>query len=266
MESTTEGSPPDGTTRRRDFLRGAVATTAAAWAAPSVLRIDKAAAAPGSCILNTINWSGGSFASGVYTMVGSDGGIDIEARIRPVLHRRGRPSVSISAGRIFLGMDRHRVGNRWVVDLSFIGNGVTVCSAETTIIDVDQNGRGLGCATNSRFRDEITSLTGPGLSVTPIGSVMEGPPGTWASTNPCKSTNSDNLRLNWDDPAGVVAGGFEWRAGTPPGRSRGPDRQIIFISPLTLCTLSTPTTAVRGSARFNTLTSDIGETQGRAED
>jgi hypothetical protein len=259
MESTTKRPPPGGATRRRDFLAGAAATTAAAWAAPAVLRVDRAAAAPGSCLLTEIRWTGGSFAGGVYTITGSDGGVDVQARIRPILSRRARPSVYLSGGRIVTAMSRHEIGDRWVIDLAFNGNGVTICSAETTLLDVDQNGRGLGCSTRSRFRDEITSLSGLGLAVAPTGSVIESPPGTWASTTNCKSTNTENLMLTWEDPGGVVAGGFEWQAGRPPGRSRGPDLQLILISPLTLCTLSTPITAVGRSPALDSVTSEIGE-------
>lgn len=242
-ESTTAVDDASGVDHRRRRLLAAGAVSAAAWAAPAVLRVDRAVAGPGSCVDNSVQWSGLTQAGNVYTATGSSGGLTITAVIQAFLRRRARPQVFLSGGQVVIAMSRHRVGEQWTIDLSFGSTVGPICTATTTLLDIDQNGRGLGCATNSRFRDEITSLYGPGLIAVPQGGLAQVPldPGTWASSLPCKTTNTENLGLTWVDAAGVAGGGFVWRAGIPPGTSQRLDRQLIIMTPMTLCVAGTAT-------------------------
>lgn len=245
---------PDRPSRRR-FVAAGGAVAGAAWASPSILRVDRAAASAGSCTPQNVAWSGLS-GSGPYTATGSSGAVSISATITPMLGG-GTSSISVSGGSIIVRMFNHPIGAYYDISMSFSAPGGTICEAATRILDVDQNGRGMGCATVSRFRDEITNLTGTGLSVTPQGGVVQSPPGTWGAfgpTNPtsgtpgngCKTTNAENLLLNWSAPGGVTGGGFRYQAATPPGTSTTLDLQLIIIEPMSLCVLGAAASAARG--------------------
>ncbi len=221
---------------RRRFLVAGAATAGVAWAAPAVLRVDRAAAAPGSCIPFTVPWSGVSRVGSTWTATATSGDLTVTASIAARLARRATGTVAVVGSDLVVQMSGQAIGDDFVVSLAFAATSGTILEASTTIVDVDQNGRGLGCATTSRFRDEITSLSGPGLSLTPSGSVVEGPPGTWATALVCKTNDTETLGLSWSAASGVTAGGFRWVAGTPPGTGGGGlDLQLIKLTPVVMC-------------------------------
>jgi hypothetical protein len=219
---------------RRQILAGGAASVAV-WTAPTVIGLDPVAAALGSCLPVTVNWTSRTQSGTTYTIGGTSGNISIQATIEAQLSTGANPQVSLSSGRILVAMSNHEIGDRFLVSFQFTAPPQTVTDVGLTVMDIDQNGRGLGCATNSRFRDEISSISGAGLSATPHGALVEAPIGTWASSIPCKTSNQENLDLAWSQPGGVVGTGMIWLAGTPPGNSLNLDRQIILISPVDVC-------------------------------
>ncbi|MDH3705990.1 MAG: hypothetical protein OES57_07970 [Acidimicrobiia bacterium] len=246
-------TPPDAGLHHRSFGRRQLLVGAAAagavWTAPSIVRRDAVAAAVGSCAPITVNWTSVSGSNPTYTANGSSGTVTITATITANLSTGATPSVFISGNRIILTASGHQIGDYYDVAFSFTdSSGAAVCTASTTIIDIDQNGRGLGCPTNSRFRDEITNLTGPSLVTTPTANVIESPPGTWASNINCKTSDTQQLALAWTDSAGVSGAGFRYLKGTPPGTDTTLDYQLIKVDPVTMCIETTGSGAAPPSA------------------
>lgn len=228
---------------RRQFLVGAAGATAV-WAAPSVLGVANASAANGSCVPTTVNWSGGFYSGGSYTITGSQGNISIQAVMTPQFSAGGTRGAFLSGGNFGVAMSNHQIGDRYNCSVTVsVANG-NICTADYRIIDVDQNGRGLGCSTNSRFRDEIHSIAGPGVSVSGQGGIIQSPPGVWASSLPCKTTNTEVVAISLMDNSPSISSTFSWIAGTPPGDDQSRlDRQIIMISPVTMC-VHAPTASI----------------------
>lgn len=198
-----------------------------------MLAVDRASAAPFSCVDQTIAWSSVS-GSNPWTATAVSGSITITATITAV--STGTTEVYLSAGNVVQRMSAgHSIGDFFDTAIVFSDSSGTICQASTTVLDIDQNGRGLGCATTSRFRDELSNLSGPGLSVTPQGNLAEVSPGVYASTLNCKTTDTENLVMTWAVPSGVLSGGYRWTAATPPGTDPTLDLQLIKMVPFTVC-------------------------------
>jgi hypothetical protein len=151
--------------------------------------------------------------------------------------------------------------NPWTVTAVSGDVSVTAVITANTVLDLDQNGRGLGCAANSRFRDELSNLSGTGLVVTTQGNLTEVSAGVYASTLNCKTTDTENLVMTWTNGGGVTGGGFRWTAATPPGTNQRLDLQLIKVLPFSVCatipaSLTSATEAARiiGSARQSACT------------
>lgn len=226
---------PAGTTRRRLILGGAAAA-GAAWVAPAVVRVDRASAAPSSCADVTIPWTSVT-GTNPWTATGSNGTVTVTVTV--TASASGAPDTYLSGGDLITSADGHRVGDTFDFSIVFTDTAGTICRASSRIIDIDQNGRGLGCVDGARFRDEILNLTGAGLTTSAEGGVAEAAPGVWASTLLCKTTDTENLGVTWAVDTGVATGGFRWRMGRPPGSGGGrPDFQLIKLEPFTVCTTS----------------------------
>ena len=233
---------------RRRLLIGA-AVAGAAWTAPSIVRRDAVAAATGSCTPTTVNWTSVSGSNPNYTATGTSGTVTITATITANLSGGSTPSVFISGTRLMLAVSNHQIGDYYDVAFSFSeSGGAAVCTASTTVIDIDQNGRSLGCPTNSRFRDEISNLTGPSLVTTPTANVVESPAGTWGSSINCKTSDIQNLGLAWSDDNGVSGAGFRYTMATPPGSDTNLDYQLTKVDPVTMCIENTGGGAPVGGA------------------
>lgn len=177
--------------------------------------------------------------SGPWTATGTSGTVTVTANV--TASSTGTVSTYLNSGNVIMACGPgHSIGDTFDVSLSFSDSGGTICSASSQILDIDRNGIGLGCATNSRFQDEISNLTGAGLSVTTQGGVSEVTPGVYRSTLNCKTTDTENLTVTWAVAAGVSTGGFRWTMGTPPGTDTNLDFQLIKLVPFTVCTTSLP--------------------------
>lgn len=228
----TESAPDEGLSRRQVLLRGGAAA-GLAWATPSVLRVDRAGADVFSCVDQTVAWTSIS-GSNPWTVTGSSGDITITATVRATT--TGTGETYLSGGQIIQRMrNGHSIGDFFDTALSFSHASGQICQATSRVLDADQNGRGLGCPTNSRFRDEISNLTGVGLSLSTQGNLAEVSPGVYASTLNCKTTDTENLVMTWTNGPGVTSGGFRWTAATPPGTDPTLDLQLIKIEPFTVC-------------------------------
>ncbi len=235
-----DSTPNSSAISRRHMLVG-TAAVGATWAAPSIVRLDRAAAAAGSCVPKSVTWSSISGPVGnVYTATGSNGSTSVTAQIQRSLSSGATPSVFLSGGRVIIGMRNHQIGDRWRIRLSFTDSaGGVICQASTTLLDIDRNGRGLGCPYNSRFEDNIDQLTGPGLVTTTFGNLTEAPAGNFVSTLTCKTSDTENLGLSWSSGGNITGAGFNWRAGTPPGTDTNLDYQLIKMQPMTVCVQQT---------------------------
>ncbi|MEM7288065.1 MAG: hypothetical protein AAF480_17070 [Actinomycetota bacterium] len=232
---TQDSGSPAGPTRRQMLLGGA-ATAGTAWVAPSVVRVDRAAASAGSCAEVTIGWDSVT-GSGPWTATATAGTVTITVTITATT--TGTPNAYLSGGNLITSAGSgHSIGDTFDFSIAFSDTSGTICSATSRILDVDQNGRGLGCGTNSRFRDEILNLTGAGLTTVTEGGLAEVSPGVFASTLNCKTTDTENLAVTWAVDAGVTSGGYRWRLGTPPGTDPTLDFQLVKLVPFTVCTTS----------------------------
>ena len=163
----------------------------------------------------------------------------------------------LSGGQLIQRMSAgHSIGDFFDTVFMFTHASGAICQATTTVLDLDQNGRGLGCAANSRFRDELSNLSGTGLVLTTQGNLTEVSAGVYASTLNCKTTDTENLVMTWTNGGGVTGGGFRWTAATPPGTNQRLDLQLIKVLPFSVCatipaSLTSATEAARiiGSAR-----------------
>lgn len=231
---------------RRHVLLGGTAAAGTAWAAPSVLRVERAAADVFSCVDQTIAWTAVS-GSNPWTATATSGDITIQAVI--TANTTGIGETYLSGGAVIQRMrSGHSIGDFFDTVLTFSHANGSICQATSTILDVDQNGRGLGCATNSRFRDEISNLTGAGLTLSTQGNLAEVTPGTYASTLNCKTADTENLVMTWTAGSGVTGGGFRWTAATPPGTDPTLDLQLIKLIPFTVCA-TVPTAPAASSSR-----------------
>lgn len=139
----------------------------------------------------------------------------------------GRPTDPTNAG--------HSIGDFFDTVFTFSHTSGAICQATTTVLDLDQNGRGLGCVANSRFRDELSNLCGTGLTLSTQGNLVEVSAGVYASTLNCKTTDTENLVMTWTNGDGVTGGGFRWTAATPPGTDPILDLQLIKVVPFSVC-------------------------------
>ncbi len=228
MNGTTPGVRA-ATTRRRLLLGGLAA--GASWSAPAIVGLERATAAPGSCTDVAVPWTSVN-GSNPYTATASAGNITITVTATASLSR-GTPEFFLSGGQLTVAMSGHRIGDFWTVAIGFSHTSGTICSASTTIIDIDRNDRRLGCATNSRFNDLITNLSGAGLAVSPNG--VTGSSGVYSSPLDCKTSDTQTLGLTWTVPAGVTSGGFRYVTGAPHNGSRRVDRQLIKLSAFSVC-------------------------------
>ena len=245
--NSSNSTPSSAALTRRQMLVG-TAAAGAVWAAPSIVRLDRAAAAAGSCIPKSVSWSSVTGPVGnLYTAIGTNGTTTVTAVIQRNLSGGATPSVFLSGGQLILGMQNHQIGDRWRISLTFVDVGGIVCQASTTVVDVDRNGRGLGCPTSARFEDNIDQLTGPGLVTTTFGNLTESPAGNFVSTLQCKTTDTENLGLSWTSGGIITGAGFNWRAGTPPGNNTSLDYQVIKILPMTVCVQQTGTGLAAGA-------------------
>ena len=230
---------------RRQMLLGGAAAAGTAWVAPSVLQVDRAAASPGSCADVTIGW-GSVTGSGPWTATASSGSVTITVTI--TASTTGTPNAYLSGGNLITSAGSgHSIGDTFDFSIAFSDSAGTICSATSRILDVDRNGRGLGCPTNSRFQDEIRNLTGAGLTTSTQGGLAEAAPGVFISSLNCKTGDTENLVVTWAVDAGVTSGGYRWRLGTPPGTDPTLDFQLIKLEPFTVCTTSA---APAGGARL----------------
>lgn len=221
---------------RRQMLIGGAAAAGTAWAAPSVLQVDRAAAAPGSCTDVTIGWDSVT-GTGPWTATATSGTVTITVTI--TASTTGTPNAYLSGGNLITSAGgSHSIGDTFDFSIAFADSAGIICSATSRILDVDRNGRGLGCPTNSRFQDEIRNLTGAGLTTTTQGGLAEATPGVFISTLNCKTGDTENLQVNWAVAAGVTSGGYRWRLGPPPGTDPILDFQLIKLEPFTVCTTS----------------------------
>ncbi len=237
---------------RRRLLVGAAAA-GAVWTTPSIIRRDVIAAATGSCSITTVNWTSVTGSSPNYTATGTSGTVTIAATITATLFGGATPSVFISGGQLVLAVSGHRINDFYQVAFSFTDSGgAAICTASTTVIDIDQNGRGLGCGTNSRFRDIISQITGPNLVTTPTANVIESPAGSWASNINCKTADTQNLGLAWSNDAGVTGAGFRYTMARPPGTSTTLDYQLVKVDPVVMCVENTGAGSPVGAPRLST--------------
>ncbi len=234
------------------------ASAGAVWVAPAVVGLDRASAAPSSCTDQTISWTSVT-GSNPWTATASSGSITIVATITAVT--TGIADVYLAGGNVIQRMrSGQSIGDRLTTNLTFTDTAGTICQATSLILDVDQNGRRLGCASNSRFRDEISNLAGAGLTVGTQGDLALVAPGTYASTLECKTNDTENLVMTWTDVAGVGGGGFRWTAGTPPGSNPNLDLQLIKLTPFTVCTTSGAATV--SSSRSSSVSAATTPTRG----
>ena len=221
---------------RRQMLLGGAATAGTAWVAPSVLQIDRASAISGSCTEVTIGWDGVT-GTNPWTATASAGTVTITVTISATT--TGTANAYLSGGNLITSAGgSHSIGDTFDFSIAFADSAGTICSARSRILDVDRNGRGLSCPTNSRFQDEIRNLTGAGLSTTTEGGLGEPTPGVFISTLDCKTGDTENLVVDWAVDGGVSSGGYRWRLGTPPGNDTTLDFQLIKLEPFTVCTTS----------------------------
>lgn len=219
---------------RRKVLAG-LAASGAAWAAPSVVRVDSAAASAGSCTDQAVGWTSISGAvGGPYVVTGSAGGVNIQMNVS--ISTTGTGEVYLSGTQVIWRLSNgHSIGDTMTATYSFTSSFGTVCRANFRVLDLDRNDRGLSCPANSRFHDILTNVTGAGLSVSTEGGIAESPPGSWASTLDCKTTDTENVGLTWDNAAGVSGAGMRWVAAAPHNGSTTLDLQLIKVTPVTVC-------------------------------
>lgn len=240
-----DASPRDQAPSRRQVLLGGGAAAGMAWAAPAILRVDRAGADVFSCVDQTVAWSGIAGAN-PWTVTGTSGDITVTATV--TANTTGIGETYLSGGVLIQRMrNGHSIGDFFDTSIAFSHGSGTICQASSRILDADQNGRGLGCPTNSRFRDEISNLSGVGLSVGTQGNVAEVSPGVYASTLNCKTTDTENLVLTWTNGPGVTGGGFRWTAATPPGNNPNLDLQLIKLEPFTVCATVAAAATLTGS-------------------
>lgn len=228
MNGTTPGV--QAATTRRQLLLGSLAA-GVSWSAPAIVGLDRAAAAPGSCTDVAVPWTSLN-GSNPYTATAAAGDITITVTATATLSR-GTPEFFLTGGQLVVAMSGHRIDDFWTVAIGFSHTSGTICSASTSIIDIDRNDRRLGCPTNSRFNDLITSLSGAGLAVSPNG--VTGSSGVYASPLDCKTADTQTLGLTWTVPAGVTSGGFRYVTGAPHNGSRRVDRQLIKLAAFSVC-------------------------------
>ncbi len=228
-----QASPASGGPSRRQLILGGAATAGTAWAAPSVLRVDRAAAAPGSCVEQTIAW-GSVTGSNPWTATATAGTVTVTVTISA--SSTGTVNAYITGGDLITSCGPgHSIGDTFDFTVAFSNSAGVVCSARSRIIDVDQNDIGLGCPTVSRFRDEISNLTGAGLTTSTEGGLTEVSPGVFASSLSCKTGDTENLAIDWTVRTGVTGGGYRWTMGAPPNGSTTLDFQLIKLNPFTVC-------------------------------
>ncbi len=230
---------------RRAVLLGATAASTA-WAAPAVLGVDRAAAAPFSCVDQTIAWNS-VVGSNPYTATASSGSITITAAITANFAAGGTPACYLSGGRVIQGMSNHSINDFWDTTLTFTDSAGTICQATTTILDIDRNDRGLGCPALSRFNDQISNLAGAGLALTTQGGLVQTSPGVYSSSLNCKTGDTENLVMTWTVGTGVLNGGFRWTALAPTNGSTTLDFQLIKLTPFVVCA-TVPSLAAAASA------------------
>jgi hypothetical protein len=231
-----EISPPEheGPSRRQVLLAGGAAA-GVTWAAPAVLRVDRAAAELASCIDQTIAWTSVA-GTNPWTATAVSG--DITITVQVIANTTGIGETYLSGGLLIQRMrNGHSIGDFFDTTITFSHASGTICQASSRVLDLDQNGRGpaLGCASNSRFRDELSNLTGAGLTLATEGNLAQVSAGVYASTLNCKTTDTENLAMTWTDGSGVAGGGFRWTAATPPGNNPTLDLQLIKLTPFIVC-------------------------------
>ena len=232
-EFDKQGRPDGGGPSRRQVVLGGAAAAGSAWAAPSILRVDRAAAAPGSCVEQTIAWNSVS-GSNPWTATATSGPVTVTVTISAA--STGAVNAYLSGGNLITSCGPpHSIGDTFDFTVAFSNSAGVVCSARSRILDADQNDIGLGCPTVSRFRDEISNLTGAGLTTTTEGGLTEVSPGVFASSLSCKTGDTENLILDWTVRTGVTGGGFRWTMGSPPNGSTTLDFQLIKLEPFTVC-------------------------------
>ena len=241
------------------MLLGGAAAAGVAWSAPAVLGVDRAAAAPFSCVDQTVAWNSVT-GSNPWTVTGTSGDITVQARIRAFVSAGATATTTLNLGNIVQRMSGHAIGDYWNTRLTFSHASGTICQASATILDIDQNDIGLGCATVSRFNDEISNLGGAGLSVTTQGGLIQRSPGVYGSSLLCKTGDTENLAMTWSVASGVLNGRFRWTARTPPNGSPTLDLQLIKLTPFVICaTVASPTPAPAAASASTFQRGGIGD-------